>query len=212
MAYCAACGHLISDGARFCRLCGASQDMGVEQELQPNAAAAQKAKLGKGVVVIILLVIIAIGIGIERRSTSTMTSTATAVTDKPPNTDSIGRPLPDSVTNDAELLLYRCGTPSKDDSTEYDDPRPQIPSRTIEYRKAHLRFAFLPPAAVEAILNSGGNRSALDVLQDVRITDPPPYKWKQFGLVDMLTNKAISAGQLKTTLSKRLPCFLGDKK
>jgi len=97
--------------------------------------------------------------------------------------------------------LYRCGPPSKDDSTEYDIPRPQIPSRTIEYRKAHLRFAFLPPAAVAAILNSGDNRPVLEVLQDVRITDPPPYKWKQFGIVDLLTNKAVSAGQLKSIVS-----------
>src|SRR4051812_807369 len=78
---------------------------------------------------------------------------------EPTNQDSLGRPLPASVRNDAELLLYRCGKPDKDDSTENDTPRPPIPSRIIEYRKAKLRLAYVP----------GG---------DANVGDPPPYKWK----------------------------------
>jgi len=105
------------------------------------------------------------------------------------NNDSIGRPLPPSVTNDAELLIQRCGKPDKDDSTENDNPRPPIPSRLIDYKKARLRFAYLP----------GG---------DTHVGDPPPYKWKFFGVVDLKTNKAVTAGQLESVLSKRLPCFL----
>ncbi len=106
------------------------------------------------------------------------------------HTDSIGRSVPENVTNDAELLLYRCGKPDKDDSTENDNPRPPIPSRIIEYRKPKLRFAYAPGV-------------------DTRLGDPPPYKWKMLGIVDLRTNKAVSAAQLESVLSKRLPCSIG---
>src|ERR1039457_5564248 len=39
MAYCAACGHLNSDAARFCRACGAAQDVQMEGQSQPNTMA-----------------------------------------------------------------------------------------------------------------------------------------------------------------------------
>jgi hypothetical protein len=39
MAYCTACGHLISDNARFCRSCGAPQGVQMEQESQLNPTA-----------------------------------------------------------------------------------------------------------------------------------------------------------------------------
>jgi hypothetical protein len=80
-----------------------------------------------------------------------------------PVTDSKGRPVPPGVTNDAELLIARCGQPSKDDSTANDSPRPPIPTRMIEYRKRKLRFMFIP----------GG---------DAGISDDPPYKWKLLGI------------------------------
>ena len=41
MAYCTACGHLISDAARFCRSCGTLQDVQMEQAFQDNTATQQ---------------------------------------------------------------------------------------------------------------------------------------------------------------------------
>jgi len=97
--------------------------------------------------------------------------------------------VPPSVTNDAELLLFRCGAADIDDSTEDDNPRPPIPTRMITYKKAHLRFAYVP----------GG---------DSRVGDPPPYKWKFVGIVDTQIEKAVTAKTLESVLRNRLPCDL----
>jgi hypothetical protein len=101
-------------------------------------------------------------------------------------TDSIGRELPSSVTNDAELLIHRCGQPDLDVSTEDDRPRPTTATRMLTYRKTHLRFAFLP---------GGGARAG----------DPPPYKWKLLGVQQSRTNAVVS---LMTALTK-MPCWAG---
>jgi hypothetical protein len=98
--------------------------------------------------------------------------------------DSLGRAVPASVADDAELLLSRCGKPSKDDSTANDAPRPPIPSRIIEYRKQRLRILFVPSEPVG---------------------DPPPYHWKLVGVVDIPSNTATDA---KTAI-KRLACWAG---
>ncbi len=95
-----------------------------------------------------------------------------------------------SPTNDADLLVSRCGKPDIDDSTAYDNPRPPIPTRMITYTKAHLMFAYYP----------GGGATP---------TDDPPYQWKLLGLTDTRTRKAITAAQLKDILTHRLPCALG---
>jgi hypothetical protein len=103
-------------------------------------------------------------------------------------TDSLGRSVPASVTNDAELLLFRCGKPDNDESTESDVPRPPIVTRFITYKKAHLKFAYMP----------GG---------ESKVGDPPPYKWKLIGLIDTKNNQAVIASNLEATLEKRLPCY-----
>lgn len=104
-------------------------------------------------------------------------------------TDSKGRPVPPGVTNDAELLIARCGKPSKDDSTAYDNPRPPIPSRSIEYKKHRLRFMFIP---------SG------------QLGDDPPYKWKLIGITDM---KSANPSQARVVMPseavRRMPCWSG---
>jgi hypothetical protein len=102
------------------------------------------------------------------------------------NRDSLGRPLAASVTNDAELLLSRCGRPDTDVSTENDTPRPPIPTRFIEYRKQRVKVVFIP----------GGQ---------ARVNDPPPYQWKLMGVLDPKAKKAIDLSQA----TKRLPCWTG---
>lgn len=101
-------------------------------------------------------------------------------------TNSKGRPVAAGVTNDAELLITRCGKPSLDDSTAYDKPRPPIPSRIVEYKAQRLRIFFLP----------GGS---------ARLGDPPPYKWKLFSILDTRTKKAVSP----TEAIRRMPCWAG---
>lgn len=106
-------------------------------------------------------------------------------------TDSLGRNVPESVTNDAELLVYRCGKPDKVLDTSEDDPRPPIPSRILTYRKAHLRFAYIPEGEFDK---------------------PPPYHWKLMGVIDTHTNTAVTPDELKNTLQSRLPCLLANPK
>jgi hypothetical protein len=96
-----------------------------------------------------------------------------------------------AVSNDAALLLVRCGTPSLDDSTENDDPRPPIPSRTIEYKKQGLRFMYIP----------GGG---------AKLGDPPPYQWKFVGITDMAASDPANARVVSHAEAvRRMPCFGG---
>jgi hypothetical protein len=107
------------------------------------------------------------------------------------HTDSQGREVPAWVTNDAELLVYRCGPPDKVLDTSEDDPRPPIPSRILTYRKAHLKIAYIPTG---------------------QMGEPPLYHWKLMGLIDTRTNTAVRADELQSTLQRRLPCMLSDPK
>jgi hypothetical protein len=107
------------------------------------------------------------------------------------NTDSKGRAVPPNVTNDAELLLARCGQPSRDDTTENDKPRPPIPSRIIEYKKQRLRMMFIP--------GSGA-----------KVGDPPPYNWKLIGITDMTATDPSKARIVTSSEAvKRMPCWSG---
>jgi len=105
----------------------------------------------------------------------------------PVGTDSSGRTVAASVHNDADLLVYRCGKPDRVLDSSQDVPRPPIPSRILTYRKAHLRFAYVPSGPVG---------------------QPPPYHWKLMGVIDTRTNEAIGDSELQTVLNERLPCLL----
>jgi hypothetical protein len=78
---------------------------------------------------------------------------------------------------DADQLVKNCGTPFKDDSTAYDNPRPPIVTRFIEYKVkgVHLRFIYVP-----------GNG---------HVGDPPPYDWKLQGIMDVKKNKLYNHEQ-----------------
>jgi hypothetical protein len=97
-----------------------------------------------------------------------------------------------SATNldEAELLISNCGEPSKDDSTEYDQPRPIFPTRIIEYRAKKLRFIFAQ--------GSG------------KVGDPPPYRWKLFGATDMTSRDPSRARPVQPDeIARRMPCWAG---
>jgi hypothetical protein len=103
-------------------------------------------------------------------------------------TNTTGTSASTTSSDDAQLLLARCGPPSLDDSTAYDYPRPPIPSRTIEYRKAMLRVMFIPA--------------------DSALGDPPPYRWKLIGITDMSARNPANARVVPPDEAvKRLPCW-----
>lgn len=101
------------------------------------------------------------------------------------------RPGPPGGADDASLLIARCGQPSLDDSTAYDDPRPTIPSRWIEYKNKRLRFVFVP--------GFGAKRR-----------DPPPYRWKLVGITDTQAKQPAKARVVMPEEAlKRMPCWSG---
>jgi hypothetical protein len=98
------CGTAVPKGSRFCTKCGRRLTSG----------------FGKFIGVC-LLALLALGalesiIG-QINESSQSTSIANSAVEG------------SSLTDDAERILARCGSPSIDDSTENDDPRPLIPSR-----------------------------------------------------------------------------------
>jgi hypothetical protein len=70
----------------------------------------------------------------------------------------------------APIVLARYGTPDVDDSTAYDNPRPPIVIRSMDYRKAGVRVLL---AARESLRK------------------PPPYTWALIGFVDIASDQAI---------------------
>lgn len=93
-------------------------------------------------------------------------------------------PRETAANDDAQLLFSRCGTPDVDDSTAYDRPRPPIPSRIVEYRRVGLRIAFVPGYGA-------------------KIGDPPPYRWRLLGVIDIKRNEAITLAEAM----QRMPCW-----
>jgi hypothetical protein len=164
------CGNDVARNAKFCPKCGNRFTSGFVKFVAWSM----------GICVGLPLLMIAIG----QSQTSTVASS-------PVVTDSLGRAVPAGVSNDADLLVARCGRPTSDDSTANDDPRPPIPSRTIEYRGKKLRFMFIP----------GGN---------IALGDPPPYQWKFVGVTDMTAADPSQARVLSPAEAvRRMPCWAG---
>jgi hypothetical protein len=87
------------------------------------------------------------------------------------------------AVNQAKALIRRCGPPDQDVSTANNDPRPPIPFRVLDYKSAHLRFAFVPGAGA-------------------KIGDPPPYIWALSGILDTTDNQRITLAQA----AERMAC------
>jgi hypothetical protein len=162
------CGNDVANNAKVCPECGH--------------------RFTSGFVTLLAFLVVTIGIAVI---IANIGSSGPSSAPKAAVTDSKGRPVPVGVTNDAELLIARCGKPSKDDSTANDVPRPLIPSRTVEYRKHRLRFMFIP----------GGN---------TRLGDAPPYKWKLVGATDMTASDPSKARVVMPSEAvRRMPCWSG---
>ena len=109
------------------------------------------------------------------------------ISDKNPSekVDSLGRSVPQGVSDDVGLLISRCGKPSLDDSTAYDHPRPPIVTRWVEYRKQNVHVVFVA---------------------DAPLNTPPPYRWKFMGIQSIRSpKKALSVDEAVAML----PCWKG---
>ncbi len=180
MANCPACGSKIDGVGKFCTNCGADTQARSSPGTAPAQAPVKKKPIGllNGCLIVLavfvgLIILLAIiGPTDHNKSTEPTVSESTA-------------------SNDAALLLSRCGQPSSDDSTEYDNPRPPIPTRIIEYKQKKLRFMFIP---------GGGSK----------VGDPPPYQWKLVGITDMTAADPSKARVVNPAeAAVRIPCWSG---
>src|SRR4051794_2687449 len=71
----------------------------------------------------------------------------------------------------ASDIIARLGRPNKDDSTEYDRPRPPVVSRFLDYTRQRVRVVLIPT-------NPMGS--------------PPPYTWKLLGFMDLATHTRLT--------------------
>lgn len=150
---CKECGQQISSDAKACPHCGKKTGVG--------AGGCLLAILG----VIVACVLIALLSDPTPHSTNSNLGVQVA----PPS-------------DDADLLLSRCGQPDVDDSTAYDNPRPPIPTRWIVYKKAGVQVMFVARGAMGS---------------------PPPYQWKLIGSQDRRTKQPLSVAEAVG----RLPCW-----
>lgn len=168
---CKECGQQISCDAKVCPHCGKKQGLSTRS--------------GCLILFCLLAVLVLIWAASLRNNEPTSTATNRSFT------DSKGRPVPPGITNDAELLIARCGPPSSDVSSANDNPRPPVPIRIVEYRRHRLRFMFVP----------GGN---------TRIGGPPPYQWRFFGITDMRAADPSHAKVVSPSeAARRMPCWAG---
>lgn len=76
-----------------------------------------------------------------------------------------------ALADDASDIIRRLGKPDKDDSTEYDQPRPAIITRFLDYTRRGVRVMMVPTNPIGS---------------------PPPYNWKLFGFVDLRTQQRLT--------------------
>ena len=76
-----------------------------------------------------------------------------------------------ALADDASEIIRRFGKPDKDDSTAYDQPRPPIVTRYLDYTRRGVRVMLVPTNPIGS---------------------PPPYTWKLFGFVDLRTQQRIT--------------------
>jgi hypothetical protein len=73
--------------------------------------------------------------------------------------------------DDASEIIKRLGRPDRDDSTEYDQPRPPVVTRWLDYTRQNVRVMLVPTN---------------------KVGDPPPYSWKLMGFMDLARQQKLS--------------------
>jgi hypothetical protein len=86
------------------------------------------------------------------------------------------------ASDEAQIFLSVYGPPAVDDTTAYDDPRPPIPTRFLEYQPEQVRAIFVPNARYGA---------------------PPPYTWLLMGVTDAATKKVLTLEEVDQRLIGR---------
>src|SRR4051812_14741037 len=84
--------------------------------------------------------------------------------------------------DDASEIIKRLGRPDKDDSTEYDQPRPPVVTRWLDYRRQNVRVLLVPTN---------------------RVGDPPPYTWKLLGFADLAKQQKLSPEEVARRFGER---------
>lgn len=85
-------------------------------------------------------------------------------------------------SDDAEFFISKYGPPDKQDSTDNDVPRPEIPTRFLVYEPEHVRVVYIP---------------------DAKIGDAPPYRWKLVGFQDDRDNSVLTVEEARARLKDR---------
>lgn len=92
-------------------------------------------------------------------------------------------PSAQTSQDDYQDCIRRYGPPDEMLSTEYDNPRPAIPTRSITYRPENVEIHFIPVAEIGA---------------------PPPYaRWKAIGAKNLITKKVLSIEEMYSLLRGR---------
>jgi hypothetical protein len=207
--FCTQCSLEARDNDKFCSGCGAALPAATSGRVVPppdspglqqssslpartdslvgadsNQSASFGPRLpGPAIGWVLVLVICVVLVSVFKPRTLTNEQTNRSVVESAPGV---------GATNDAEILISRCGQPSKDDSTDYDNPRPPIPTRIVEYKNQRLRFMFIP----------GGG---------AQLGDPPPYHWKLVGVTDMTAKDPSKARVVSASEAvRRMPCWSGE--
>jgi len=197
---CSECNKEVSNRASACPHCGCpvssvvispNTEASVEKVLaKPSAPFVEDSRratpgfnLAKLFVIALIVFVGALGLGV-------FFSSLTRSVNEGPNPK-----LPNSVKTELSAIarsaedhygaiLAAYGKPERDDSTEYDDPRPVAVTRILEYRPQNVKIALVPNA---------------------RLGDPPPYaSWKIVGCIDINTNTKMSIEEATQRLSERI--------
>jgi hypothetical protein len=156
-----------------------------QQELQTNNKDVRTNVIVIFVSVVVFAIVFAVGVGNTNSGTSSGGSVGPTA-----NSDV----LPDGVLTDRSQAHNRVdqylpiaeayGRPDKDDSTAYDNPRPPLVTRIIEYQPEGVRIAFIPIA---------------------KATKPPPYVgWTVIGYINTKLGTKMSKYEASECLKGRL--------
>lgn len=132
-----------------------------------------------GFALVVAVALISIGCGKPMRSDDT----AMQSEELPIGLQPGARPASDGK-DEFQIFVDRYGPPDRDDSTQYDSPRPPLVTRIIEYQPEGIKIAFYPISTV-------GQAS--------------PYAgWKVLGYIDTRSNSKIDAEEAAIGLQDRL--------
>jgi hypothetical protein len=99
-----------------------------------------------------------------------------------PGSSATPSPSPSSM-EDVQVFIATYGTPDKEDTTAYDNPRPPMVSRILEYEPEHVRVLCIP---------------------DAKVDDSPPYKgWLLVGFIDTRDRHVLKRPEVDERLRGR---------